>query len=430
MCAACRRLWPRAINTGAGSLNSLLRGLHRAQVTLSACVLAEVLEDGAAADRALARHTRGNRKLGAKDRRWIGTLVYGALRNACRLRARAGDDPLAWLSALLSEDYAADADQLGRFDLPPPPPAVPETPAMRRNWPAWLNHAAEAHFSAQRCDAIAAALAKQANVDLRVNTLRCTAEQARTALAQYGIEAERVPGCAQALRLPSRQPLQQTEPWRTGWIEPQDIGSQWVCALVGAQPGERIADWCAGAGGKALALAADQRDRGEILALDTDDQRLARIAARAERLGVTSVAVAALDREGQLDPALWPEEDFDAVLVDAPCSGSGTLRRHPEQVLRAIDLAAMAALQHTILEQAAQAVRRGGRLVYATCSFLPQENDAVVERFLDRHPEFTVVPAASVLSEPPASATDPWLRTVPDTTDCDGFCAIRLQRTG
>lgn len=411
-------------------MSELLRGLHRSQVMLSAHVLAEVLEDGAAADRALARHIRGNRKLGAKDRRWVGALVYGALRNACRLRARAGDEPLAWLSALLSEDYGADAEQLGRFGLQPPPPAVPETPAMRRNWPAWLNDAAEAHFSAQRCDAIAAALAQQASVDLRVNTLRCTPEQTRSALAQDGIEAERVPGCAQALRLPGRQPLQHTAPWRAGWIEPQDIGSQWVCALVGAQRGEGIADWCAGAGGKALALAADQGDRGDILALDTDGKRLARMATRAERLGVTSVAVATLDRDGQLDPALWPEDGFDAVLVDAPCSGSGTLRRHPEQVLRSVDLEAMAALQLTILEQAAQAVRRGGRLVYATCSFLPQENDAVVERFLDRHADFTVVPAATVLSAPPASATDPWLRTVPDTTDCDGFCAIRLQRTG
>lgn len=411
-------------------MNEALRGLHRAQVALAARVLSEVLEDAAAADRALARTTRGNRKLGAKDRRWIAALVYGALRQACRLRARAGDDPQAWLSALLSEDYGADVEQLARFDLPTAPPTVAETSAMRRNWPGWLNHAAESHFSSPRCDAIAQALAGQAAVDLRVNALRCSVEQAQSALLQHGIEAARVPHCAQALRLPHRQPLQQTAPWRNGWIEPQDVGSQWVCALLDAQPGESIADWCAGAGGKALALAADQRDRGTILALDTDAQRLGRITPRAERLGVTSVAVATLDRSGQLDPALLPGSGFDAVLVDAPCSGSGTLRRHPEQVLRSVDLEAMAQLQYSILAQAAQAVRPGGRLVYATCSFLPQENDAVVQRFLEAHPDFAAVPAARVLAGAPASDDDVWLRTMPDVTDCDGFCAIRLQRTG
>lgn len=409
-------------------MTTALRGLHRAQVQLALQVLAEVVEDGAAADRALARQVRGNRKLGAKDRRWLAALVYGVLRRVCQLRARAGDEPGAWLSALLVEEYDAEVDQLDRFGLPAPPPPVAPTAAAARNWPPWLNAAAEAHFSAPRCDAIAQAMADQAAVDLRVNRLRCSPEQALKALQAEGIAVERVAAAPQALRLERRQPLQQTTPWRQGWIEPQDVGSQWICALLEARPGERIADWCAGAGGKALALAADQEDRGAILALDTDATRLSRIEARAQRLGVGSIATAALARDGRLDPALLPEGGFDAVLVDAPCSGSGTLRRHPEQVLRAVDLDALAEQQLAILGQAAGAVRRGGRLVYATCSFLPQENDAVVARFLANHPAFSVVEAARVLPVPPASETDPWLRTLPDVSACDGFCALRLVR--
>lgn len=405
-----------------------LRGLHRAQVQLALQVLAEVVEDGAAADRALARQVRGNRKLGAKDRRWLAALVYGVLRRVCHLRARAGDQPAAWLSALLVDDYAAEAEQLSRFGLPEPPPSVAPTTATARNWPSWLNTAAEARFSAARCDAIAQAMAGQAAVDLRVNRLRCTPEQALQALQAEGIAVERVSGAERALRLLQRQPLQQTAAWRQGWIEPQDVGSQWICALMEARPGEQIADWCAGAGGKALALAADQEDRGTILALDTDAARLTRIEARAQRLGVASIATATLDRDGRLDPALLPEGGFDAVLVDAPCSGSGTLRRHPEQVLRTVDLDALARQQLAILEQAGSAVRRGGRLVYATCSFLPQENDAVVAQFLARHPAFSVVQAGRILPVPPASETDPWLRTLPDVSACDGFCALRLVR--
>ncbi|WP_420428923.1 RsmB/NOP family class I SAM-dependent RNA methyltransferase [Algiphilus sp.] len=405
-----------------------LRGLHRAQVKLALQVLAEVAEDGAAADRALARQVRGNRKLGAKDRRWLAALVYGVLRQVCQLRARAGDEPAAWLSALLVDDYAAEAEQLRRFGLPEPPPPMAATTATARNWPPWLNEAAEAHFSAARCDAIAEAMAGQAGVDLRVNRLRCTPEQALQALRPEGVAVDRVPDATLALRLSQRQPLQQTAAWRQGWIEPQDVGSQWICALVEARPGEQIADWCAGAGGKALALAADQDDRGTILALDTDAARLSRIEARAQRLGVGSISTASLSRDGRLDPALLPEGGFDAVLVDAPCSGSGTLRRHPEQVLRAVDLDALARQQLAILEQAARAVRRGGRLVYATCSFLPQENDAVVARFLANHSAFSVVEAARILSVPPASDSDPWLRTLPDVSACDGFCALRLVR--
>lgn len=402
-------------------MSASLSRLHPAQVRLAQAVLEEVLADGVAADRALARHIGRNRKLGARDRRWVTGLLFGTLRHAVGLRRRAGDDAAAWLAIQLAEVHGATAEDLARLGLPPPPPAMAEDDEARRNWPGWLNSAASARMDAADCDALAAALRQEAAVDLRVNRLRGSREQARALLAEDGVRAQPLAWTPDALRLDARRPLQQTRAWRQGFIEPQDAGSQLICELLAPVAGEAVADWCAGAGGKALAIAARQLDRGAITAFDTDAQRLGRIAERAGRLGVRSIEVRAFDGEA-------PDAVFDAVLVDAPCSGSGTLRRHPDQVLRDVDVAAMAATQLEILGAAARAVRPGGRLLYATCSFLPQENDDVVAGFLQAHPDFAVVPAAGVLGSPPADAGDAWLRTRPDVHGCDAFCALRLQR--
>jgi 16S rRNA (cytosine967-C5)-methyltransferase len=400
-----------------------LARLHPAQVRLVQAVLEEVLAEGAAADRALARRIKQRPKLGARDRRWVTGLLFGTLRRAVGLRRRAGDRPAAWLAAQLAEVHGARAEDLARLGLPTPSPALAEDDSARRNWPDWLNAAAAARMAAADCDALAAALRQEAAVDLRVNRLRGSREQARALLAEDGVSAQPLEWAPDALRLAARRPLQQTRAWRQGLIEPQDAGSQLVCELLAPVAGEAVADWCAGAGGKALAMAARQLDRGAITAFDTDAQRLGRIAERAQRLGARSIDVQAFEGES-------PGAVFDAVLVDAPCSGSGTLRRHPDQVLREVDLAAMAATQLEILGAAARTVRPGGRLVYATCSFLPQENDDVVANFLQAQPDFRMVPAGSVLGCPPADAGDPWLRTRPDIHGCDAFCALRLQRGG
>ncbi|MCK5770439.1 RsmB/NOP family class I SAM-dependent RNA methyltransferase [Algiphilus sp.] len=403
-------------------MSAPLATLRPAQVAMARATLTEVIEDGAAADRALARQIRGQRKMGARDRRWLSALVFGVLRRSCALRERAGDDVDAWLAAELADRHGAGDGDLDRLGLPGAPAVRALSAGARRNWPAWLNDAAEARFDDARCDALAATLAMQADVDLRVNRLRADRDSARRALAADGIEAEPIAWCDDALRLHARRPLQHTRAWRDGLIEPQDAGSQLVCELLAPVAGERIADWCAGAGGKALAMAGRQGDRGEIVALDVDGRRLSRIAPRAQRLGVTSIRALLL---GDHDS----EAHFDGVLVDAPCSGSGTWRRHPDQALRSVDLRATAATQLAILRAAAGAVRPGGRLVYATCSFLPQENDDVVSAFLRDAPDFTIVPARSVVGDIADDADDPWLRLTPDRHGCDAFCAVRLQRT-
>lgn len=392
-----------------------LASLRPAQAQRAVAVLQAVCA-GAAADHAMASELRGKRNIGARDRRWIAEMVYGVLRQAVHYRELHNLDPVAWIAQWLVDHRRADAASLLRLGLPATAPAPPPSSARaRRNWPDWLTDAAEALAEHTYCDRLAAALRGEAPVDLRANLLRGSRDQARALLADDGIEARAVDGVPTALRLDSRRPLQATRAWREGWIEPQDAGSQMICALLSARPGQRIADWCAGAGGKALAIAAAQGDRGQIVALDTDARRLERIAPRAQRLGVHSIVSQALPAGRELGL-------FDAVLVDAPCSGSGTLRRHPELCLRDCMLADMAAEQLAILLTAARHVRPGGRLVYATCSFLPQENDDVVREFLRREREFCALTAEGADAE--------WMRVDPITHGCDAFCAIALQRTG
>jgi 16S rRNA (cytosine967-C5)-methyltransferase len=249
-------------------------------------------------------------------------------------------------------------------------------------------------------------------VDLRVNTLKATAAAAREALAADGVEAQATPW-QETLRLARRAPLQRTRAFRDGLVEPQDAGSQQLAAFVQARPGETVADFCAGAGGKALALGAHMRNRGAVHAFDMSRARLARLAPRLARSGLSIVTSTALRDER--DPKLGPLAGrFDAVLVDAPCSATGTLRRNPELRLRTPDLAALAARQRAILDAAARLVRPGGRLVYATCSVLREENEDVARGFLDAHPELQPQGEPLVL--------------LPHRDGTDGFYAVRFTR--
>ncbi|MGQ0586974.1 MAG: RsmB/NOP family class I SAM-dependent RNA methyltransferase, partial [Gammaproteobacteria bacterium] len=260
--------------------------------------------------------------------------------------------------------------------------------------------------------ALALALNTEAPVDLRVNTLKASREEAQRVLREDGAESAPIEGLDAALRLRKRQPLQRMRAFRDGLVEPQDAGSQRLAAFVGAQPGETVADFCAGAGGKTLALGAHMRNRGRLLALDISRERLARMTPRLARSGLGIVEVQALshERDARLQPLLGK---CDAVLVDAPCSATGTLRRNPEGRLRDADLASMAATQGLILEGAARLVRTGGRLVYATCSVLAAENEEIAAAFLTYFPGF----------EP-----DGELVLLPHRDGSDGFYAIRLIR--
>jgi len=294
--------------------------------------------------------------------------------------------------------------------------------AIRLSLPDWLHaellQQAEAageavpHAAVER---LGRALLQPASLDLRVNLLKTDRETLRATLAEAGIAAEPIAEPATALRVSGKPAIERLEAFEQGWFEVQDAGSQRLVEFCAPRRGQTVVDFCAGAGGKTLALAAAMRSTGQVYACDVSKARLQRLKPRLARSGATSVQPFGIDSER--DPKLRRlAARADLVLVDAPCSGTGTLRRNPELKWRmqpaAID--ELTARQSAILEAAARLVKRGGALVYATCSLLDRENDAIAAAFSKRHPGFS----------PPV-----FLRIRPDMVQSDGFFAARWIRT-
>ncbi|MEQ8665970.1 MAG: RsmB/NOP family class I SAM-dependent RNA methyltransferase [Rhodospirillales bacterium] len=320
---------------------------------------------------------------------------------------------------------------------------MPDT--VRAEIPDWLGPALHRAFGV-RFDEETAALNLPAPVDLRVNTIKTTWEQARAALAHEQVTTVPTAYSPLALRVEGNVRLGGTSVFRDGRIEVQDEASQLVAMMCGARPGMTVIDFCAGAGGKTLALAADMsRDgdlAGRLIACDVFSRRLQRMRARLHRAGAEAVERHTLSSEE--DP--WVEENAasaDRVLLDVPCSGSGTWRRHPESkwLLKPEDLTDAVATQRRILASASRLVRPGGRLIYATCSLLCEENEDQVDWFVDAVPAFSRVPVATVWQEaiggdlPPRFAADhpadhAAIRLSPASTGTDGFFVAVLERTG
>ena len=303
----------------------------------------------------------------------------------------------------------------------------PEQPDwVRLNVQEWVApHLQEAYGEAWGREI--AALETPPPVDLRVNRLKATVEEAQKALAREGVETEPMRYARDGLRLKRRLSIVTSNAFQGGLVEIQDEGSQLVAALVDAQPGMQIADYCAGAGGKTLAIAAGMNNKGRVVAMDVFDSRLDRSAQRLRRAGAHNV-----ERRSITDNAKWlkrQKASFDRVLVDVPCTGTGTWRRNPDGrwTLSPQDLAELVPKQAGILEAAARLVKPGGGLVYATCSVLPAEDERQIEAFVERHPEFTVVPVAD-LGMPPETASGPYLRLSPLKHGTDGFFAAALVR--
>lgn len=311
----------------------------------------------------------------------------------------------------------------------------PEQPDwVRLNVQEWVApHLKEAYGEAWGREI--AALETPPPVDLRVNRLKATVEEAREALHREGVETEPMRYAANGLRLKRRLSVVAGEAFQNGLVEIQDEGSQLVASLVDAQPGMQIADYCAGAGGKTLAIAAGMNNKGRVVAMDVLESRLDRSAQRLRRAGAHNVERRAIDADNRK----WLKRQagaFDRVLVDVPCTGTGTWRRNPDArwTLRPEDLAELVPKQAAILDAAARLVKPGGGLVYATCSVLPAENERQIEAFLERNPAFAVVPVADVWHDaqgvdPPAEiAAGPYLRLSPLRHGTDGFFAATLIR--
>lgn len=412
------------------------------------------------ADRVAAGWFKLRRFVGSKDRRAISDLVWGCLRARARLdwwlerlgaAASARSQVLAFLVLGQGERPEQVLALLSSESRYAPPPATREEtawierlkrhgldhpdqpPEIAQEVPGWLLPRL-AESLGEGVEAELKALREPAQVDLRVNLLKTRRREARQALAEEGIDTEPGRWSPLALRADGRQPVAATRAFRDGLVEVQDEGSQLVALLTGAAPGLRVCDFCAGAGGKTLALAAQMENKGQLVACDVLDKRLERSAVRLRRAGVHNVTRRPLSSER--DP--WVKRHkgtFDRVLVDAPCSGSGTWRRNPEARWRLgeADLAELLALQSSILESAARLVRPGGRLVYATCSLLREENEQQVEAFLSRSSDFSLIPLTQLWSElldgaPPVEG--PMLRVSPALHGTDGFFLAALQREG
>ncbi len=405
------------------------------------------------ADASANEFFRSRRFIGSGDRRGVSDRVWRVLRTRRRLAwwlDRAGTAPTprmlvaasllleGWTLAGVQQSYSGG--QYGPAPMLPQEAAAAaqieghtlEHPAMpdpvRYEVPDWLLP----HLAARFGDTLApelAAMEEPAPLDLRVNLLRSNRPGAIAALAAEGIIAEPTPLSPWGLRVAGRRPVTSGAAFQSGLVEIQDEGSQLVAALVDAQPGMRVADWCAGAGGKTLALAMTMENRGQLLACDVHDRRLEGAVRRLRRAGVHNVErhlIVAGDKWAKRRAAT-----FDRVLVDAPCTGSGTWRRNPDARarLQPNDLNELLPKQAAILDDAARLVRPGGRMVFATCSLLLEENEAQVDAFLTRHPEFATVDLSRAWpagSTPPTAG--PTLSLTPRRHGTDGFFAAVVER--
>jgi 16S rRNA (cytosine967-C5)-methyltransferase len=348
----------------------------QAAIEILDAVIAAARDGGPAADTLVARYFATRRYAGSKDRRAVRELVYRAIRGAA-------ERPASGRAAMLG--VAADeAELLAAFDGSPHGPApaaveeVPQSAGSPSMVPAWLK---------KKLDPLVApherpALLERAPLDLRVNRLKGSRDEALAQLA----EAAPTPLSPLGLKLPDGFRVEETQAWSAGLVEIQDEGSQLLALACEAAPGTIVVDLCAGAGGKTLALAAEMANRGRLIASDTDRGRLSRMPLRLQRAGVTIVEPRLLDPGRERAALADLAGGADLVLVDAPCSGTGTWRRNPELRWRLTRerLARLVAAQAALLDLAAELVRPGGRLVYAVCSILAEEGRGQAAAFAAR----------------------------------------------
>jgi 16S rRNA (cytosine967-C5)-methyltransferase len=404
-------------------------------------VLGEILQWTYPADAALSHWLRGHPGLGARDRSEVAEAVYDVLRHLRRYRqfGESGVGPasrrlaILGLAATLGAEAlqegldAAEAEWLQRvlqIDLATLPRAV------RGSIPDWLDERLGAMESPET---LIEALNRQASLDLRVNPLKVERDAMLTELQQSAGRYEPVamPYSPWGIRMEGRPAINRWPQFENGSIEVQDEGSQLLALLVAPRRGEMIIDFCAGAGGKTLLLGALMRSTGRLYAFDVSAARLARAKPRFARSGLSNVVPVAIDSENDARVKRLAGK-AQRVLVDAPCSGIGTLRRNPDLKWRQHpeSLAELGQLQERILNSAARCVAPGGRLVYATCSLLAEENEVQADRFLASHPDFERVDAAEILAArcDNLKLEGPYVQLRPDVHGTDGFFAAVFER--
>ena len=388
------------------------------------------------------------RYAGSKDRAFVSGLVLDVLRRRRSLGWRMGDDGLraaalgvlrfAWDWPLERVAEAAGEEPHGPGPLTEAERAALERPrdlagapeAVRGDYPDWLEPSMTRAFGEARAEE-GAALSERAPVDLRVNLLK--SDPGRTLKALASLKAEPTDLLATALRMPALDPAARSGAVETipqfskGWFEVQDLGSQIAAACAGEVKGKQVLDLCAGGGGKTLALAGAMGNTGQIYAYDSDARRLADTVRRGDRAGVRNLQVRSPVNP---EPLKGLEGRMDVVFIDAPCSGTGSWRRHPDTKWRLTPetLARRIADQDAVLDAGAGFVKPGGRLVYVTCSVLPEEDEDRVTAFLARTDGFAARPATGEPKLTPFLTPDGFLRLTPRSSGTDGFFVAALEK--
>ena len=409
-------------------------------------VLARVLRFEHPADAVLSQYFRENKTLGHGDRGLIAEAIYAVLRRLRSLQVAAAVDiasPWASRRLLLAAMVCVQGANLRELE----PIMLPDdrdwlakakgllaeisAPAVKADLPDWLYEALAAQVGDGAAATLAASLNRPAPLDLRVNTLKAERDAVLARLNADGLTGAACPHSPLGIRLKDKPVLSRHSLFVDGTFEVQDEGSQLLGFLLAPKRGEMVVDFCAGAGGKTLMLGALMRSQGRLYAFDISERRLANLKPRLARSGLSNVHPVRINDERDAKVKRLAGK-IDRVLVDAPCSGLGTLRRNPDLKWRQNPeaVARLTATQASILAAASTLVKPGGRLVYATCSLLAAENDAIVDAFLAAHPAFVEGHAGEVLGRAGiALDTGARLRLSPVDHGTDGFFAAVLERS-
>lgn len=405
------------------------------------------------ADALISAFFRKRRYIGSKDRSAVSTMTYDMLRHHARLvwwlekyklEATPRMKMLYYMRLIEGSSLRTIEDLCNGKKFSPDTLTEDERKVLKRleghtlihpsmpesvigECPEWAIEGLRKKFG-KNLQKELDALLRPAPLDLRVNPLKTTRERALFTLKNHDLNAEECKYSPYGIRVRERPALNRIAMLKDGIVEIQDEGSQLVALVVDAKPGQRVVDFCAGAGGKTLAIAAQMQNKGRITACDILANRLKRSTERFRRAGLHNIEVKPLTSER--DP--WVKHhkgSCDRVLVDAPCSGSGTWRRNPDQRWRSLGpgLESLLPLQASILDSASRLVKGGGRLIYATCSLLAEENEEQIDKFLAAHPDFKIVPVNSVCEYLPK--TGKYLSLSPAAHNTDGFFAAVMERS-
>ncbi len=404
-----------------------------ALLTHAATALADLLTFSRPADQALSAYFRSHRNLGQQDRAFIAETSFAVLRRRRSLEAAAGSTAprelaiaaLARVFGLSGRALAAGDAALATRVKSAQTEDFPQ--AVQADLPDWLWQRLSAERGTAEAMAIARGLLRPAPLDLRVNLAKLSRQEA---LARLDLEAAPTPHSPAGIRLKGKPQINRHALFLNGSVEVQDEGSQLLAYLLAPRRGEMVADFCAGAGGKTLAISMLMHGSGRVYAMDVSQKRLREMAPRAARAGISNLHPIVLSGEGDVRAKRLAGK-LDRVLVDAPCSGFGTLRRNPDLKWRhdAAAVGQLAAKQLRILNAAAKLVKQGGRVVYATCSILPDENDAVADAFAAGHLDFKELSCTGLLAAQRIELdTGERLRLWPHRHGTDGFFAAAFER--